>query len=169
MNFVRFLAHIAKTPLPWNGETYLLPSAQRAHGTARLEIISGLGVLTLCMSFSQDFCGTSRTPRMIRNRKATPKTLCDKDFAELSGDFLARFASKPLFNWVVPSNCLENYLVLFVRFLPWWFFLALEVTYTQIDHENDSLKSRNLRCKARDANIHGRGLNASCKNRQAVS
>ena len=31
-------------------------------------------------------------------------------------NFLARFASKPLFYLVVPSNCSENSLVLFVRF-----------------------------------------------------
>ena len=30
--------------------------------------------------------------------------------------FLVRFASKPLFHWVIPSDCSENSLVPFVRF-----------------------------------------------------
>ena len=53
----------------------------------------------------------------IRDREGTPKNLCDKDFAKLSGvNFLVRFASQPLLYWVVPSNCSEHSVVLFVRF-----------------------------------------------------
>ena len=85
----------------------------------------------------------------FRDRKGTPKNLCDKEFAELSGElsgviclktlvlleispnfwvnFLARFASKPLFYWVAPSNSSENSLVLFVRFWLWSSFLALDI------------------------------------------
>ena len=43
-----------------------------------------------------------------RPEKETSKNLCAKDFAELSVNFLVRFASKPLFYWVVPSNRLQN-------------------------------------------------------------
>ena len=48
--------------------------------------------------------------------------------------FLVRFASKPLFYWVVPSTCSENYLVLFVRFfcfgvLFWLLIRGLDVLF----------------------------------------
>ena len=52
----------------------------------------------------------------FRDRTGTPRNLCNKDFAEHRVNFLVRFASKPLFYWVVPSNCSEISLVLFVRF-----------------------------------------------------
>ena len=56
-------------------------------------------------------------PDFLRDRKGTPKNFCDKDFAELSGELSGVICLKPLIYWVVPSNCSENYLVLFVRFL----------------------------------------------------
>ena len=45
-----------------------------------------------------------------------PKELCDKDFAELSSELSGAICLKPLFYWVVPSNCSGNSLVLFVLF-----------------------------------------------------
>ena len=43
----------------------------------------------------------------IQRQKRYPKELLrHKDFAELSGELSGEiFASKPLFYWVVPSNC----------------------------------------------------------------
>ena len=48
--------------------------------------------------------------------KVPQRTSATKILPNFRVNFLARFASKPLFYWVVPSNCSENYLVLFVRF-----------------------------------------------------
>ena len=53
---------------------------------------------------------------LLSGQKRHPNELMRKDFAELSGELLGRFASKPLLYLVVPSNCSENSLVLFVRF-----------------------------------------------------
>ena len=69
----------------------------------------------------QKFCGamlakiSQRTlsPKCFRDRKDTQKNLCDKDFAELSGDLSGAIC---LIYWVVPSNCSEKSLALFVRF-----------------------------------------------------
>ena len=71
-----------------------------------------------------------------QGRKGTPKNFCDKDFAELSGDFLVGFASKPLFYWVAPSNCSENSLVLFVRFFGFGVLLWLVKETEQVTCEN---------------------------------
>ena len=52
---------------------------------------------------------------MIRDGKGTPKKSCNKDFAELSGEFSAAICLKTLVLLDSASNCSENYLVLFVR------------------------------------------------------
>ena len=45
-----------------------------------------------------------------------PQELVRQRFCRTLANFLAQFASKPLFYWVVPSKCSEDSLVLFVRF-----------------------------------------------------
>ena len=62
--------------------------------------------------------GSKRGPtQIVRDRKGTPKNLCDKDFAELSGEVSAAICLNTLvFFCMVPSNCSEHSLVLFVRF-----------------------------------------------------
>ena len=70
----------------------------------------------------------------IGDRKGTTKKLCDKDFAERSGELsgaicliktLVFLANDP----ITPSNCSENSLVLFVRFFgfvgPFWLLKKL--------------------------------------------
>ena len=52
----------------------------------------------------------------IQRQKGTPKNLCAKEFAELSGELSVRFASKPLFYWAVPRIVQKTLLVLFVRY-----------------------------------------------------
>ena len=54
--------------------------------------------------------------RFVRDRKVPQRTFVTKISPNVRVNFLARFASKPLFCWVVPSNCSDNSLVLFVRF-----------------------------------------------------
>ena len=48
----------------------------------------------------------------FQGQETYPKELLRQRFRV---NFLVRFASKPLFYWLVPSNCSENSLVLFVR------------------------------------------------------
>ena len=61
-----------------------------------------------------------------QGQKRYPKELLRQwsIFPNFRVNFLARCASKPLFCWVVPSNCSENSLVLFMRFfgfgVPFW-------------------------------------------------
>ena len=61
--------------------------------------------------------------------KVPQKNFCDKDLAGLLGElFGCDLPQNPLFYWVVPSNCSENSLVLFVRFCWVWgsfWFLTL--------------------------------------------
>ena len=46
----------------------------------------------------------------FRDRKGTPKTLCNKDFAELSGALSGAICLKNLVaNWVVPSNLFRKF------------------------------------------------------------
>ena len=56
----------------------------------------------------------------LGDRKGTTKKLCDKNFAERSGELSAAICLKTLVlqgnDPVVPSNCSENSLVLFMRF-----------------------------------------------------
>ena len=55
--------------------------------------------------------------KLNQGQKRYPKELLRQRFLpNFRVNFLVRFASKPLFYWVVPSNCSENSLVLFVRF-----------------------------------------------------
>ena len=70
-----------------------------------------------------------RKAKRLRCFKITPKRRRRPKFqvAALPNfrvNFLVRFASKPFFYWVVPLNCSENSLVLFVRFfgfgVPFW-------------------------------------------------
>ena len=64
----------------------------------------------------------------VGDRKGTTKKLCDKDFAERSGELSGAIRLKTVVllenDPVIPSNCSENYLVLFVRFFgfvgPFW-------------------------------------------------
>ena len=56
--------------------------------------------------------------------KGTPKNFCDKDFAELSGELSGAICLKTLVLLVVPSNCSENSLALFVLFLALGFFFG---------------------------------------------
>ena len=52
-----------------------------------------------------------------QGRKKVPQRACaTKMLPNFRVNFLVRFASKPLFYWVLPSKCSEIYLVLFVRF-----------------------------------------------------
>ena len=48
--------------------------------------------------------------------KAPQRTYVTKILPNFRVNFLVRFASKPLFYWVVPSNCSQHVLVVFVRF-----------------------------------------------------
>ena len=48
--------------------------------------------------------------------KVPQRTFATKILPNFRVNFLVQFASKPLLYWVVPSNCSENSLVLFVRF-----------------------------------------------------
>ena len=53
----------------------------------------------------------------LRDTKKVPqKTSATKILPNFWVNFLVRFASEPLFYWVVPSTCSEKSLVLFVRF-----------------------------------------------------
>ena len=64
----------------------------------------------------------------IRDRKGTTKKLCEKDFAERSGELSGANWLQTLVllgsDLVAPTNCSENSLVLFVRFFgfvsPFW-------------------------------------------------
>ena len=53
---------------------------------------------------------------IFRDGKGAPKNLCDKNFAELSGELSGAICLKTLILLVTPSNCSANSLVLFVRF-----------------------------------------------------
>ena len=53
------------------------------------------------------YSGTEKVPQRTFATKISPN---------FRVNFLVRSASKPLFYWVVPSNCSEDSLVLFVRF-----------------------------------------------------
>ena len=53
------------------------------------------------------YSGTEKVPRRTFATKISPN---------FRVNFLVRFASTPLFYWVVPSTCSDNSLVLFVRF-----------------------------------------------------
>ena len=59
--------------------------------------------------------------KKIWDRKGTTKKLSDKRFAERSGEFSGAICLKALVllgnDPVIPLNCSENSLVLFVRFL----------------------------------------------------
>ena len=59
--------------------------------------------------------------------KVPQRTCATKILPNFRVNFLVRFASKPWFYWVVPSNCSDNSLVLFVRFFGFGvLFLPLE-------------------------------------------
>ena len=68
---------------------------------------------------------------LIGDRKGTTKKLCDKDFAERSGELSGAICLKTLFllgnDPVIPSNCSEISLVLFVRLFgfvgPFWLLI----------------------------------------------
>ena len=68
---------------------------------------------------------------LVADRKGTTKKLCDKDFAERSGEFSGAICLKTLVllgnDLVTPSNCSENSLALFVRFFgfvsPFWLLI----------------------------------------------
>ena len=61
-----------------------------------------------------------KRPELSWGQKKVPQRNCvTKILPNVRVNFLVRFASKPLFCWVMtgnPSNCSENSLVLFVRF-----------------------------------------------------
>ena len=59
--------------------------------------------------------------------KVPQRTFATKISPNFRVNFLVRFASKPLFYWVVPSNCSEKSLVLFARFLGFGVLLASEI------------------------------------------
>ena len=54
--------------------------------------------------------------------KVPQRTCMTKILPNFRLNFLVRLASKPFFYWVMPSNCSENSLVLFVRILALGFF-----------------------------------------------
>ena len=61
---------------------------------------------------------------MIRDRKGTPKNLCDKVFAELSGELSRVICLKTLVLLGRASNCSENSLVLLCDVLALGFFFG---------------------------------------------
>ena len=72
---------------------------------------------------------TKFTTLIIGDRKGTTKKLCDKDFAECSGELSGVICLKTLVllgnDPITPSNCSENSLVLFMRlFLALWVFFG---------------------------------------------
>ena len=60
-------------------------------------------------------------------QKVPQRTCATKILPNFRENFLARFVSKPLFYWVVPSNCSENSLVQFVRLFGFEVLLAPEM------------------------------------------
>ena len=68
-------------------------------------------------------------PERAEKIKVPQRTCAKKILPNFRVNFLVRFASKPLFYWVLPSNCSENYLVLFVRIFWLWgcFFCPLSI------------------------------------------
>ena len=75
-----------------------------------------------CQTLQNEGCGKCN----FGDRKGTTKKLRDKDLAERSGALSGAICLKTLVLQanVTPSNCSENYLVLFVRFFgfvsPFW-------------------------------------------------
>ena len=63
-----------------------------------------------------DYLPNPYSRRISGTEKVPQRTFATKILPNFRVNFLARFASKPLFYWVVPSNCSENSLVLFMRF-----------------------------------------------------
>ena len=59
---------------------------------------------------------TPNTHTLIQGQTCTTKKLRDKDFAELSGELSGAICLEALVIQKMPSNCSENYLVLFARF-----------------------------------------------------
>ena len=58
-----------------------------------------------------------KTKGLFSGKEKVPQRTCaTKILPNFWLNFLVRFASKPLFYWVVPSNCSEKSLVLFVHF-----------------------------------------------------
>ena len=89
----------------------LLPARPFANSQALLYLpafvakLAALQYQTLSLSclwnapefLAKDFCLAPAFAYLVGDRKGTTKKLCDKDFAERSGELLVRFASKPLF------------------------------------------------------------------------
>ena len=67
-------------------------------------------------------CDVIEFRAQIRDRKGTPKNLCDKEFAEVSGELSGAIRLKTFVYWAAPSNCSEKSFVLFVRFFGLRFF-----------------------------------------------
>ena len=55
-------------------------------------------------------------PSFFRDTEVPQRNSVTKIVPSFRVNFLVRFASKPLFYWVMPLNCSEKSLVLFVRF-----------------------------------------------------
>ena len=72
------------------------------------------------MASSEYLSGTEKVPQ---------RTFATKSSPIFRVNFLVRFASKPLFYWIVPSNCSENSLVLFVRFFGYGVLFGLLSIY----------------------------------------
>ena len=64
---------------------------------------------------------TALRPRYDSGTEKVPQSTCaTKTLPNFRMNSLVRFASKPLFYWLVPSNCSESSLVLFVQFVGFW-------------------------------------------------
>ena len=109
------------------------------HGkTWCMDITTRLALLTL-LAFPQPawhFPSQKHTPPPTKRcnmfRKPQTKNLCDKDFAELSGELSGAICLKSLFYWVLPSNCSDKSLVLFLRFFGFGvLFWLLNRTHTE--------------------------------------
>ena len=65
-------------------------------------------------------CKTRTRESLLGSKTVPQKKLCDKDFAERSGEFSGAICLQTLVllgnHPVAPSNCSDNFLVLFVRF-----------------------------------------------------
>ena len=73
----------------------------------KLEIPQDLSLQISCHFSPDDLQGRERYPNL---------TFATKIWPNFRVNFLVWFASRPLFYWIVPSNCPEKSLVLFVRF-----------------------------------------------------
>ena len=97
----------------------LQPALQRAghRSLSRRPCLHSIDCRLSCErdKFSQCFKSCDPGRHLSGTEKVPQRTFATKTSPNFRVNFLVQFASKPLFYWVVPSNCSENSLVLFVR------------------------------------------------------